>query len=47
MEKVFDVEMLDIRYLPGANRMTQIKNGDEKIKEVDFLIVIKGNKKES
>lgn len=27
MEKVFDVEMLDIRYLPGANRMTQIENG--------------------
>ena len=26
--------------------MTQIKSGDEKIKEVDFIIVIKGNKKE-
>lgn len=26
--------------------MAQIKNGDEKIKEVDFIIVIKGSKKE-
>ena len=26
--------------------MTQIKNGDEKIKEVDFIIIIKGNRKQ-
>ena len=26
--------------------MTQIKNGDEKIKEVDFIIIINGNKKQ-
>ena len=26
--------------------MTQIKNGDEKIKEVDFIVVINGNKKQ-
>ena len=26
--------------------MTQIKNGDEKIKEVDFIIIVNGNKKQ-
>lgn len=44
--KLSDATQMDTDKENFQALMTQIKNGDEKIKEVDFLIVIKGNKKE-
>ena len=44
--KLSDATQMDTDKENFQALMTQIKNGDEKIKEVDFLIVIKGTKKE-
>lgn len=44
--KLSDATQMDTDKENFQALMTQIKNGDEKIKEVDFLIAIKGNKKE-
>lgn len=44
--KLSDATAMDAERENFQALMTQIKNGDEKIKEVDFIIVIKGNKKQ-
>lgn len=44
--KLSDATQMDTERENFQALMTQIKNGDEKIKEVDFIIVINGNKKE-
>ncbi len=44
--KLSDATQMDTERENFQALMTQIKNGDEKIKEVDFIIVIQGNKKE-
>ena len=43
--KLSDATQMDTERESFQALMTQIKNGDEKIKEVDFIIVINGNKK--
>lgn len=44
--KLSDATQMDAEKENFQALMTQIKNGDEKIKEVDFIIVINGNKKQ-
>ena len=44
--KLSDATQMDTDKENFQALMTQIKSGDEKIKEVDFIIVIKGKKKE-
>lgn len=44
--KLSDATQMDTEKENFQALMTQIKNGAEKIKEVDYIIVIKGNKKE-
>ena len=44
--KLSDATQMDTEKENFQALMTQIKNGDEKIKEVDFIIVIKGDRKE-
>lgn len=44
--KLSDATSMDTERENFQALMTQIKNGDEKIKEVDFIVVIKGTKKE-
>ncbi len=44
--KLSDATQMDTERENFQALMTQIKNGDEKIKEVDFIIVVKGNKRE-
>lgn len=44
--KLSDATSMDAERENFQALMTQIKNGDEKIKEVDFIIVIKGTKKQ-
>lgn len=44
--KLSDATQMDVEKENFQALMTQLKNGDEKIKEVDFIIVIKGSKKE-
>ena len=44
--KLSDATQMDTERENFQALMTQIKNGDEKIKEVDFIIVIKGNRKQ-
>ena len=44
--KLSDATQMDAEKENFQALMTQIKNGDEKIKEVDFIIVIKGTKNE-
>lgn len=44
--KLSDATQMDTEKENFQALMNQIKNGDEKIKEVDFIIVIKGNKRE-
>ena len=44
--KLSDATQMDTERENFQALMTQIKNGDEKIKEVDFIIIINGNKKE-
>lgn len=44
--KLSDATSMDAEKENFQALMTQIKNGDEKIKEVDFLIIITGDKKE-
>lgn len=44
--KLSDATAMDTERENFQSLMAQIKNGDEKIKEVDFIIVIKGSKKE-
>ena len=44
--KLSDATQMDTERENFQALMTQIKNGDEKIKEVDFIIVINGNKKQ-
>lgn len=43
--KLSDATSMDTEKENFQALMTQIKNGDEKIKEVDFIIIIKGDKK--
>lgn len=44
--KLSDATQMDAEKENFQALMTQIKNGDEKIKEVDFIIVVNGNKKQ-
>ena len=44
--KLSDATQMDTERENFQALMTQIKNGDEKIKEVDFIIIIKGNRKQ-
>ena len=44
--KLSDATQMDTERENFQALMTQIKNGDEKIKEVDFIIIIKGNIKQ-
>ena len=44
--KLSDATQMDTERENFQALMTQIKNGDEKIKEVDFIIVISGNRKQ-
>ena len=44
--KLSDATQMDAEKENFQALMTQIKNGDEKIKEVDFIIAINGNKKQ-
>lgn len=44
--KLSDATQMDAEKENFQALMTQIKNGDEKIKEVDFIIVTNGNKKQ-
>ncbi len=44
--KLSDATQMDTEKENFQALMTQIKNGDEKIKEVDFIIVVNGNKKQ-
>lgn len=44
--KLSDATQMDTERENFQALMTQIKNGDEKIKEVDFIIVIVGNKRQ-
>ena len=44
--KLSDATQMDAERENFQALMTQIKNGDEKIKEVDFIIVISGNRKQ-
>jgi len=44
--KLSDATSMDTERENFQALMTQIKNGDEKVKEVDFIIVINGNKKQ-
>ena len=44
--KLSDATQMDTERENFQALMTQIKNGDEKIKEVDFIIIINGNKKQ-
>ncbi|MBR1376681.1 MAG: DUF87 domain-containing protein [Bacilli bacterium] len=44
--KLSDATQMDTEKENFQALMTQLKNGNEKIKEVDFIIVIKGSKKE-
>ena len=43
--KLSDATQMDTERENFQALMTQIKNGDEKIKEVDFIIIVNGNKK--
>ena len=44
--KLSDATQMDTERENFQALMTQIKNGDEKIKEVDFIIIVSGNKKQ-
>ena len=44
--KLSDATQMDTERENFQALMTQIKNGDEKIKEVDFIIIVNGSKKE-
>ncbi|MBQ6285911.1 MAG: DUF87 domain-containing protein, partial [Bacilli bacterium] len=44
--KLSDATQMDTERENFQALMTQIKNGDEKIKEVDFIIIVNGNKKQ-
>lgn len=44
--KLSDATEMDTEKENFQALMTQIKNGDEKIKEVDFIIIVNGNKKQ-
>ena len=45
--KLSDATQMDTERENFQALMTQIKNGDEKIKEVDFIIIINYDKKQS